>query len=225
MKDLKAAWADIRDYSTPLEIPPSRWKENWSTHALSAKRLYNAVRWRKPEIIVETGTFEGLGTYVMAKASQDNGGKTRIFTIDYDGDPEVTKPDEDWAELRRIRDENLELARKQFPDVEITFLNGDSRQVLSRIFPSQADHWDFFFQDSMHFMSGILDEWRIMKPFARKESVVIFDDVCLDWKKLPGYLTKKNDFCLHFVFEEAFKGGWIYRSTGEGRGQFWAQKP
>ena len=69
--------------------------------------------------------------------------------------------------------------------VEIHFLNGDSRSMLPSVFPAGLEYWDFFFQDSMHFMSGILAEWEIMKPFARPGSVVVFDDVCLDWKKMP----------------------------------------
>jgi Methyltransferase domain len=224
MKTLREAWSAICDFSVRLELPPSRWKYAWSTHELSAKRLYNAIRWRRPEIIVETGTFEGLGTFTMAIAAQENGNAARIFTIDYDGDPDVTIPMEDWLQLRKFRDENLDLARAACPKIEICFLNGDSREVLPSIFPARLDHWDFFFQDSMHFMSGILAEWEIMKPFARPGSVVVFDDVCLDWKKMPAHILKQNHFCGHFLINEGWKNGWICKSTAEGRAQFWAQK-
>lgn len=224
MNDLKSAWPAICDFSVKLDIPPSRWKHAWSTHELSAKRLYNAIRWQKPEIIVETGTFEGLGTHVMAMAARDNGNNAKIVTIDYDGDPEVTIPKEDWDDLRRIRDENLQRTREMFPEIEITFVNGDSRKVLPEVVPGKFGHWDFFFQDSMHFTSGILSEWALMKPYARKGSVVVFDDVCLDWKKLPSHAMGRKDFCLHFVFNDVLRDKYIYRSTGQGRGQFWSQK-
>ena len=224
MKNLREAWPAICDFSVRLNLPTSRWKYPWSTHELSAKRLYNAIRWRQPKIIVETGTFEGLGTLTMAMAAQANDNAARILTIDYDGDPDVTVPMEDWVQLRRFRDENLDLARTTFPGVEICFLNGDSREVLPSVFPAQLDHWDFFFQDSMHFMSGILAEWEIMKPFARANSVVVFDDVCLDWKKMPAHILKHNDFCGHFLLQEGWRNGWICKSTAEGRAQFWAQK-
>jgi cephalosporin hydroxylase len=225
MKNLKEAWPSICDYSVRLDLPPSRWKYEWSTHRRSAQRLYNAIRLSKPQIIVETGTFEGLGTYTMAKAAAENDNGARIFTVDYDGDPEEGSiPMEDWLELRRFREENLELARKTFPNVEIVFLNGDSRQVLPTLLPSRISTWDFFFQDSMHFTSGILDEWRIMRPYAHSGSIVVFDDVCLDWKQLPEHLLGRKKFCLHFVFHEAWKNGWQYQSTVEGRAQFWARK-
>lgn len=224
MNNLREAWPAICDFSISLDLPPSRWKHAWSTHELSARRLYNAIRWHKPGIIVETGTFEGLGTYTIAKAAQENGNGAKIFTIDYDGDPDVSIPMDDWIELRKFREENLQLAREAFPGVEITFLNGDSRQMLPTLFPAREDHWDFFFQDSMHFTSGILQEWEIMKPFARPGSIVVFDDVCLDWRKLPRHLVGRADFCLHFVLRESLPGGWSHQSTAEGRAQFWAQK-
>ena len=224
MTTLKEAWPAICDFSVQLELPPSRWKYDWSTHELSAKRLYNGIRWRRPEIIVETGTFEGLGTFTMAMAAQENNNAARIFTIDYDGDPDVSVSTEDWLLLRNFRDENLERARALFPKVEIHFLNGDSREVLPSIFPMQIDHWDFFFQDSMHSMKGILAEWGIMKPFARPGSVVVFDDVCLDWKKMPAHLLKGGDFCGHFLLHDGWREGWIWRSTAVGRAQFWAQR-
>jgi len=224
MKTLKEAWPAICDFSVRLDLPPSRWRYAWSTHELSAKRLYNAIRWRKPKIIVETGTFEGLGTFTMAMAAQENGNAARIVTIDYDGDPDASIPMEEWLLLRKLRDENLDLARARFPSVEIHFLNGDSREVLPLVFPAQLDHWDFFFQDSMHFISGIMAEWEIMKPFARRGSVVVFDDVCLDWKKMPAHLLKQNDFCGHFLLREGLRNGWACKSTAEGRAQFWAQK-
>lgn len=225
MNNLKDAWPAICDFSVKLDLPPSRWKHEWSTHEKSAKRLYNAIRLHKPKIIVETGTFEGLGTYTMAKAAAENDNGARIFTVDYDGDPEESSiPIEDWLELRRFREENLQLARNTFPNVEITFLNGDSRQMLPTILPAQITTWDFFFQDSMHFTSGILDEWRIMRPYAHPGSTVVFDDVCLDWKQLPEHLMGRKKFCLHFVLSEAWKNGWQYQSTAEGRSQFWAVK-
>jgi hypothetical protein len=76
----------------------------------------------------------------------------------------------------------------------------------------------------MHSMQGILAEWRIMKPFARPGSVVVFDDVCLDWKKMPAHLLKGNDFCGHFLLHEGWREGWMCRSTAVGRAQFWAQR-
>jgi hypothetical protein len=131
MRNLKEAWPAICDFSVRLDLPPSRWKFAWSTHELRAKRLYNAIRWRQPKIIVETGTFEGLGTFTMAKAGQENANRAKIFTIDYDGDPDVFIPMEDWLQLRKFRDENLDLARTKFP----TWRSISSTAIPERCFP------------------------------------------------------------------------------------------
>jgi len=143
MRNLAAYWPEVGNFAVDLGVPPSRWRESWSTHELSAKRIFNAMRIFRPRCILETGTFEGLGTWVMAKALAANGGE--IITIDYDGDPEVAMPESDWKELDRIRAENLETARKDFPGVTIEFIKGDSRKVLPGLFPARWDRWDFFF--------------------------------------------------------------------------------
>ena len=220
---LRHAWPQICDYSVSLTIPPSRWKMPWSTHERSAKRLYNAIRLQRPRRILETGTFEGLGTWIMAKALHENGGG-EIITVDYDGDPELRIGKEDWASLDAIRYENLELARRSFPSVRVDFVRGDSRQVLPEIFPSQWGWWDLFFQDSMHFTAGILAEWKIVKPFAAPLAVAVFDDVCTDWRKLPAHLSGRADFCLGFILREGLTGRWSHRATAEGRAQFWTQR-
>lgn len=222
-KTLAACWPEICDATGDLGVPPSRWKEAWSTHALSARRLFNAIRIFRPRRILETGTFEGLGTWVMAKALAANGGG-EIITIDYDGDPEVALPEADWRELDRIRAENLETAQKDFPAVTIDFIKGDSRKVLPSLFPARWDRWDFFFQDSMHFASGIQAEWDIVRPFAAPRAIVVFDDVCLDWWKLASHLRGRTDFCLGFVLRQMIERQWSWQSTAAGRAQFWAQQ-
>jgi hypothetical protein len=208
----------------PGEIPPPRWKFAWSTHPAGARRLYHTVRLHKPRLIVETGTFEGLGTYVLARAAHDAGLCAKIYTVDYDGDPDVSLPDQDWLQLRTYRQENLQRAKQDFPGIEIQFVEGDSRKVLPRILEKAGTPWDLFFQDSMHFTEGIQAEWLIMKPRASPNAVVIFDDVCIDWKKLPAHLSGRKDFCLQFALNEGLLEGWAWRSTTEGRAQFFAQK-
>lgn len=222
-KSLTSCWPGICDFTQDLNIPPSRWKKAWSTHELSAKRLSNAIRIFRPRRILETGTFEGLGTWVMARALAENGGG-EIVTIDYDGDPEVAMPDADWRNLDRIREENLASARKDFPNVSIHFIKGDSRKVLPDLFPSRWNHWDLFFQDSMHFAAGIQAEWDIVRPFAAPHAIAVFDDVCLDWWKLGAHLTGRADFCLGFALRQITQPRWRFKSTAEGRAQFWIQR-
>jgi len=224
--NLADAWPGIEAHPAPLEdLPKPRWQMDWSTHPLSARRLYNLVRFLKPRVIIETGTFEGLGTYTLAKAAHANGTGAKIFTIDYDGDPESSIPGGQWAALKTYRAENLARARAAFPGVGISFVEGDSRQVLPEVLREGGAPWDLFFQDSMHFTAGIAAEWNLMKPHAAPGAVAIFDDVCLDWKKLPAHLLgSSRDFCLGFALSDGLRGGWKWRSTAKGRSQFFAWK-
>jgi len=218
-------WPLIAEGPAPLDdLPAPRWKHNWSTHPESARRLFRLVCLLKPRLIVETGTFEALGTFALAKAAAQNGLPARIFTVDFDGDPLFDCPHEDWAALKTWRSENLQKARSAFPGVEIHFIEGDSREKLPDLLQAVGDPWDLFFQDSMHFTAGIQAEWEIMKPHASSQAVVVFDDVCLDWKKLPSHLLGRSDFCLSFVLGDALWGRWRWKSTAQGRAQFFAQR-
>ena len=116
------------------------------------------------------------------------------------------------------------LARTKFPGVEIHFPQRRFQENAALAVPGPTGALGFLFQDSMHFMSGILSEWEIMKPFARSGSVVVFDDVVSRLEKMPRHLLKQDDFCGRFLLKEAWKNGWLFKSTAEGRAQFWAQK-
>ena len=105
---LKNSWFSICSKSVELDLPTPKWKKYaWSCNEASAKRLYRGIAIQKPKFIVETGTFEGLGTFIMAKAAHENNNGAHIFTIDYDGDPNVQLPREDWLQLKGMANSNL----------------------------------------------------------------------------------------------------------------------
>lgn len=164
-----------------LNIPKGNWKHQWGIDSKNGSYIYNLIIEKKPEIIIETGTFEGQGTYVLAKAAHENNNNCKIYTIDYDGDPtssQITK--EEWLELKSFRDTNLEKIKNEFPNCEVIFLDGDSRQMIPKIFNEYGEtKCDFFYQDSMHFHDGILSEWRLVEPFLIKNSLTLFDDLQL----------------------------------------------
>ncbi len=167
--------------SNKIEIPESQWIHKWGIDKENAEQLYQMILDSKPEVIIETGTFEGQGTYVLAQAAHHNNNKCRIYTIDYDGDPtssDITQ--EQWLQLKTVRSNNIENINKKFPNCEVIFLDGDSRQVLPNIFDKYNEKkCDFFYQDSMHFFDGIMSEWKIIEPYLVKDSICIFDDLWL----------------------------------------------
>ena len=55
-----------------LIIPPGKWIHQWGVGVKNSKVLYNLILKTKPEVIIETGTFEGQGTTVIAQAAHEN---------------------------------------------------------------------------------------------------------------------------------------------------------
>lgn len=184
-----------------LDYPEIQHNLGWSTRKKHLDFLYNFIRKAKPEVVFETGTFEGHGTYAIAAACHANGNGARIFTFDYDGDPiqdesgNVT--DEEWTRLRLIRANNLELIKQKFPDCTVQFTDGDTRKVLNGVV-SEVGGWDFWYQDSMHYAEGIQQEWEIMENYANDGSIVIFDDV-----------SRRNGFSKWF--KKNHRKSWKYK--------------
>ena len=181
--------------------------------------MYNALLLIKPSVIIETGTFEGHSCAVMAQALSKLNQECVIHTIDYDGDPLTKESDEEWRKLRDIRDGNLEHLRQKYPNVDIQFHDGDSRQVLPQLV-SSGIKWDFFFQDSMHFYEGVKSEWDIVKSFSNEKAVAVFDDISLSPKE---FNQNGRLFCEEFISSQD-ANMWNYLSTSIGHHQFWLQR-
>ena len=176
-----------------VKFPPSRWTHNWGMDAQNSGIVYELIRSQKPEVIVETGTFEGQATYVMAKAAHDNNNNCRIYTIDYDGDPTSDFETEEWLKLKELRNANLEKIRNEFPNCKVIYVEGDSRLVLDTIFTQYGEtQWNLFYQDSMHFFDGIMSEWNIMEKYQAPQSITIFDDMWLKGVRKFANWFEKN---------------------------------
>ena len=183
-----------------ITFPNNKWIHKWGIDQLNANFIYEVIRQHKPKILIETGTFEAQGTYVIAKAMNENNNNAILYTIDYDGDPTSNFDDNVWKELKKIRDNNLNLIKQNFPNCKVIFLNGDSREMLSTIFSEYKEtQIDFFYQDSMHFKDGIIQEYNLVKEYLYKDSITIFDDASLKGVKefMSWFKEKesKNYYC------------------------------
>ena len=197
-----------------IKFPKSEWIHNWGIDQQNANYLYEHIIQTKPKLIIETGTFEGQGTYILAKACHDNNNQANIYTIDYDGDPTLELDIEKWKNLKNIRDKNLKKIKEEFPNVNILFLDGDSRIVLKTIFSKYGiDKVDLFYQDSMHFLEGIQAEWNLVENYIKKDSFVIFDDL---WLKGVQAFAK--------WFKNKYKNNFEYKNINFGHKQFIVKK-
>ena len=183
-----------------IDYPPSQHRLGWSTKKLHLDFLHHMVLALKPKYIVETGTFEGHGTYAIAAAAHKNNNGAKIFTVDYDGDPlqdvSGAVSMEEWIALREIRAANIATVQASFSQCSVEFIDGDSRKVLPQVL-ERIPQWDFWYQDSMHYYEGIREEWEIMESKAAGNASVIFDDI---WKR--------NGFSNYF--RQKYAGNWSY---------------
>jgi hypothetical protein len=195
-------------------FPKSKWINNWGIEQSNANFLDKFVTKNKPKIILETGTFEGQATYVMAQAADKNNNGCVIYTIDYNGDPTTDLELEKWLLLEKIRNQNLSKIKENFPNVQVKFIEGDSRVVLKELFSNNnIKKVDLFYQDSMHFKEGIESEWNLVKNYILKDCHVIFDDLCLKGVK------KFRDW-----FKTKYKKEFEYSEENYGHKQFIVKK-
>lgn len=197
-----------------VNFPSSKWIQDWGIDSSNAHTLDKFIKENKPKIILETGTFEGQATYVMAQAANDNNNNCHIFTIDYDGDPTSELSIDNWLLLKSLRNDNLKKIREEFKNVTVTFIEGDSREVLKTLFTEyNINCVDLFYQDSMHFKEGIESEWNLVEPFIKKNSFTIFDDL-----GLKGVKQFKK------WFKNKYNSTYYYSEIKEGHKQFIVQK-
>ena len=210
---MKNVIQNLKPYEGKIFIPERKWEFNWGIDPVNAKVVYALGIELNPSVIVETGTFEGQGTYVLSNIANKSYNSPKIYTIDYDGDPTTVLEKNRWENLKNIRNTNLENIKTDFPNVTVKYIEGDSRTMIPSIFNAHGEkHWDLFYQDSMHFYDGIMTEWNLMYPYSRVGSVVIFDDSKLNGVKefIKWFKTTQTD--------------WEYVNFQEGHGQFIAQR-
>ena len=193
-----------------ISFPKSKWISNWGIQQNNANSLYKHILQTKPNIILETGTFEAQATYVMAKAANVNNNNCIIYTIDYDGDPTSNLDISKWLLLKKIRNKNLDKIKEEFKNVKVKFCDGDSRNVLKTLFTdNNIDKVELFYQDSMHFPEGIKSEWILVEPYIKKNSYTIFDDL-----QLKGVRVFRD------WFKKKYKNKYSYREITDGHKQF-----
>ena len=218
--DLINDWHRVKRIKNKIKLFEKKWIYDWSINEDNASIMFEAIKLIKPTIVIETGTFEGHGTLLIASAINELNKKATIYTIDYPNDPLTKLDKKKWLDLDKIRKNNLNKIRNKFDDIKIVYLEGDSRIVLPKLLFESQIKWDLFFQDSMHFYEGILSEWNAIKSYANSRAIAIFDDISLSKKEFEQNGIK---FCQWFSSsKDALK--WNYLSTEIGHHQFWVQR-
>jgi len=218
MKFLEKHWDDIQS-DLPDECPPEYGGplQSWIHSLCDMDRIVKALKIIQPKRIIELGTFVALGTLKMDQVI-DNG---TIWTLDSNLPIEsditmginIHRTVENWKEksLWEGWDKVLAERWKNLKQCKNTvYVEGIIIETLPKILEIMHS-WDFCFQDSVHHGMAVVQEWSILKPYAKKGSIIVFDDV----------LDNGHDFYAWFLKNEQ---GWETRYTGKGHGQLWVEK-
>jgi hypothetical protein len=129
------------------------------SHTLFGRRLgwYAALRWSKPELAVETGTADGLGTVLLARAIERNleeGVQSRLLSFDV------------VPTAGRLLDDHL----RQF----VTLIVGDAVETLPRALG--GGRIGYFVHDSLHTYEHERAELELAIEHADETTVLISDN-------------------------------------------------
>ena len=155
-----------------LEAPSASSRE-------AKKLLYLAVRALRPELVVETGPFNGAASAFMLQALEDNGtGRLVSFDLpdaaDALGVPVPAGREPGWLVPDRLR-----------PRYEVVL--GDVRSILRPRLAAEPSI-DLFLHDSLHTARQMLFEYRTAWRRLRSGGLLVSDDV--SWNRAFWAFTK-----------------------------------
>jgi predicted O-methyltransferase YrrM len=161
--------ATARGVDEPEAAEAARRLEEPSASSREAKKLlYLAVRALKPELVVETGPFNGAASAFLLQALEDNGsGRLLSFDLPNAADalavllPAGRQPG--WLVPERLR-HRYELVL------------GDVRSTLRPRLAAEPA-LDLFFHDSLHTTRQMLFEYRVAWRRLRPGGLLVSDDV------------------------------------------------
>ena len=137
--------------------------------------LYVLIRLVKPEVMVETGVFDGISSAVILQALEDNGAG-KLVSIDL---PAVTTIEES---THRMKETTLPEGMKPgwvIPDYlrgRQRLVLGDSKTLLPEVL-KEHPYIDIFLHDSMHTYEYQKFEYETAWPKLKKGGWLLSDDV------------------------------------------------
>jgi hypothetical protein len=137
--------------------------------------VYLVVRIAKPELLIETGVFDGQSSAVILEAMRCNG-KGRLLSIDL---PAVEMIE---AATSKMPEKNLPPGHGAgwlIPDRLRTRHDlrlGDARKLLPELF-SDGNSVDAFLHDSLHTYEHMEFEYRTAWPHIRQGGLLLSDDI------------------------------------------------
>lgn len=150
-------------------LAPDPWNSSWNqvprfggqmaVEYEVGELLSAVVRATKPEIVIETGTYKGFSTLMIASALKRNK-RGHLYTIDLN----------DWKVV--------EECRRFECDPYVTFIKSDSKSALCEL-RKTLSKVDLLWLDADHTLRAVLDEMEAAMPMIRPGTIIAFHDTIL----------------------------------------------
>ena len=137
--------------------------------------IYILVRARKPELIVETGIFDGQSSSIYLEALHTNG-SGQLVSIDLPADDSITESTDRMAETSMPPGRSPGWMIPDFLRERHRLLLGDAKILLPQVC-AQHDHFDIFMHDSLHTYEHMLFEYRVAWPKLLTGGLLLSDDI------------------------------------------------
>lgn len=168
---------DLHDYySEMIKID----RANQGIHPEEAAILYGITRAIKPNLVLETGTFEGYSTAEIARALTNNG-FGRVETVDQAKNTGSRVPES----LLSV----------------VTFHREIPSTKLVELWEHKSEKIDLFFHDSAHNYINTLEELATFSPFFNHGCVVVCHDAKMDFLDEFGVRKAVHEFTKAFQIE------------------------
>lgn len=150
-------------------LAPDPWNSSWkqvprfggqmAVEYEVGELLAAIVRATKPEIVIETGSYKGFSTLMIASALKRNE-RGHLYTIDIN----------DW----KVSEECQRFELDSF----VTFIKADSRLALREL-AKKIQKVDFLWLDADHTMQSVLDEVAASTSLIKPGTILAFHDTIL----------------------------------------------
>jgi predicted O-methyltransferase YrrM len=137
--------------------------------------LYMAVRFVKPQIVFETGVFDGESSSVILQALKDNG-DGRLISVDLPATETVQGSTQRMLETTLPPDCQPGWAIPDYLKERHRLVFGDSRALLPQLL-KEYSKTDIFFHDSLHTFEHQHFEYTTAWPYLTEGGLLLSDDI------------------------------------------------
>lgn len=184
----------------------------WNGHRLFA---YDLIRFLKPKLYVELGTYWGNSFFAFCQGVKDDGLSTECVAVDtWEGDEQTGPYNQDVYETVQT------IVTNKFPSVDVKLI----RSLFSEAVGSFEDETiDLLHIDGLHTYEAVREDYLTWLPKVAQNGIVLFHDIADDcdygsvkyWKELvakyPSY-TFQHSWGLGILFP---KGQYYYEKMVE----------